>query len=191
MTVSGCFGSVAVGFVLDRFLGRLKTATAILMLLSTAAFAIFAAAVAGWLPLSHAATVKVAYASGILGGFFFNCTTPLYFEIMMETVFGWASENSSGAVLILVKNHILALLSNYIVAPSRKRLFIVNLHSDYIVTCLCGVCLGQHSGADSLPCGPYRDGGVGSVDELAHTRPPYLYAESSPPPHPKVEGNAI
>lgn len=95
-------GSVAVGFVLGRFSGRLKTATSMLMVLSTAVFGLFAVAVAGWLPVGHDDTVTVAYATGILGGFFFNCTTPLYFEMLMETVCGWASENASGAVLILV-----------------------------------------------------------------------------------------
>ena len=102
MTLSGCVGSVAVGFILDRFVGRLKTAISGLMVAATISFGAFTMAVAGQLPLSHSQTVIVAYVTGIMGGFFFNCTTPLYFEIMMETVFGWASENAAGAVLILI-----------------------------------------------------------------------------------------
>ena len=93
MTVSGCLGSIAVGAIVDRCLGRLKTATSTLMVLSTTALLTFSLAVAGAFPLSHTGTVHVAYVAGILAGFFFNCTTPLYFEMMMETVFGWGSEN--------------------------------------------------------------------------------------------------
>jgi Mn2+/Fe2+ NRAMP family transporter len=37
--------------------------------------------------------------SGIAAGLTFNCTIPLFFEMIMETVFGWASENAASTIV--------------------------------------------------------------------------------------------
>ena len=46
--------------------------------------------------LTHAASVRVAYVTGILGGACFNCSTPVLFELLMETVYGWGDEGMGG-----------------------------------------------------------------------------------------------
>ena len=106
MTISGCVGSICnllfclscrapdcmagVGVVMDKFNGHLKAAVSALMLLSCVGFGVFCLCIAGALPLSHHPTVVLAYAAGIWGGFFFNCSIPLFSEITMETIFGAA-----------------------------------------------------------------------------------------------------
>ena len=84
MTLSGCFGSVVVGFMMDRLQGSLKLTTIILLSLSSISFAIFSynASEFGW------KNTTTAYVSGVGGGLFFNSTVPLFLEMMMETVFG-------------------------------------------------------------------------------------------------------
>ena len=126
MTMSGCCGSVVVGGVLDRFQGRLKRC--IVVLLACSAFALLAFATVGLVytsnsnddnddndgsggnrSLGRSDTVMLLYITGVAGGFFFNTTTPLFFELAMETVYGWASENASSMVLILA-NTIFAII---------------------------------------------------------------------------------
>jgi len=102
MTVSGCAGSIVVGAALDRLKGYLKTATAGLMLLSTLGFLAFSFCVAGTFSFPHETVVVLAYASGIWGGFFFNCSIPLFFEMTMEVIFGWCPDSAATPVLIFV-----------------------------------------------------------------------------------------
>ena len=96
MTLSGCVGSVAVGALLDRFNGRLKSTICVLLFLAAASFGVFAAAATG------IESTVFLFVFGILGGMMYNTTTPLYFELAMETIYGWASENAASMVLILV-----------------------------------------------------------------------------------------
>lgn len=101
MTLSGCAGSVVVGALLDRFNGRLKKTICGLLACSTVAFAVFAAAAAGLtssVGLGLHDNAIFLFVFGIAGGFFYNTTTPLYFELEMETIFGWASDNSASMV---------------------------------------------------------------------------------------------
>jgi len=58
----------------------------------------------------------------------------------------WRTLLEAGVVLpVLFEGTIIMLLSNYIVAPSRTRLQIINLHSDYIVTCFWSPSKGRAS----------------------------------------------
>ena len=96
---------------MDRFRGRLKTALSALMITATMGFIVFALCVTGALDGAaflggpgdtHDSVLALAYGSGILGGFAFNCTVPLFFEITMELIFGWCSENTASSLLIFI-----------------------------------------------------------------------------------------
>lgn len=102
MTMSGCAGSVLVGAILDKFAGRLKAVTEILMLIALACFTLFSANAASLLPLSHSTSVTVAYATGIIGGMALNISVPLFFEMIMETVYGWGDEGVGSMLTILI-----------------------------------------------------------------------------------------
>jgi hypothetical protein len=102
MTLSGCMGAVLLGMLMDRFTGRLKTGIVILDALSTVGFAFFALATSGWLNLSHSGLVQLVYAAGILGGLSLNASIPLYFELALESVFGFASETAATSLMILL-----------------------------------------------------------------------------------------
>ena len=105
MTLSGCIGSVVTGSLLDRFNGRLKLAICSLLVMSTLSFAFFSAAASGLtdvLEFDDATSVLFLFIFGISGGFFYNTTIPLFFELAMETVYGWGTENSASMMLILV-----------------------------------------------------------------------------------------
>ena len=74
-----------------------------MLLLAALSFALFGAVLAGAMPTaSKFSTVILLNVFGISGGFFFNTTTPLFFELTMETIFGWANENAASMILILV-----------------------------------------------------------------------------------------
>ena len=78
--------------MLDRFAGRLKLVTTLLMAAGTLSMCLFSANAAGYLPTDHSSAVTVAYVSGIAGGSALNVAIPLLFELIMETVYGWADE---------------------------------------------------------------------------------------------------
>jgi MFS family permease len=102
MTMSGCAGSVLVGAILDRFAGRLKLVTELLMLIAMTSFGVFSANAASLLPLSHATSVTVAYVTGIVGGMALNISVPLFFELIMETIYGWGDEGAGSMLTILI-----------------------------------------------------------------------------------------
>jgi len=92
MTLSGCAGSVAIGALLDRFNGRLKLTICSLLSCAVVTFAVFAAAAQGLtdsVGISRHDNTVILFAFGIAGGFFYNTTTPLFFEMAMETIYGW------------------------------------------------------------------------------------------------------
>ena len=59
---------------------------------------LFSANAAGYLALEHESAVTVAFVSGIAGGCALNVAVPLLFEMIMETVFGWADEGGGAMV---------------------------------------------------------------------------------------------
>lgn len=102
MTTAGCAGALLVGATLDRVEGRLKLASAVLMLVATACYGVFSAIAAGLLPqLSRETSIRLAYATGIGGGAAFNSATPPLFELLMETVYGWADEGVGSMLSVL------------------------------------------------------------------------------------------
>ena len=52
--------------------------------------------------LQHTHQILVAYILGILGGFAFNCSIPLAFEMVLESVFPWGDVNSASSLVVLV-----------------------------------------------------------------------------------------
>jgi len=102
MVLSGCVGSVLIGAMVDRFTGSLKQMAVLLMWLSTVFLCLFVLAVSGTLSLSTDTVHGLAYASAILGGLFFYSTIPLYFEMLMELVYGYCSETMASALAVAV-----------------------------------------------------------------------------------------
>ena len=119
MTISGCAGSVLVGAILDRFEGRLKLVTEVLMLVAMTSFGLFSANAADLLPLSHAASVTVAYATGIVGGMALNISVPLFFELIMETIYGWGDEGA-GSMLTILINTVVQIIFLIVLAGADK-----------------------------------------------------------------------
>jgi len=102
MVTTGCLGSIIVGAFVDRMTGNLKTVAAILLALSSLGLAVFLGCISGAFSASHSYNLSLAYASGIWGGFFFNSSIPLFFEMAMEIVFGWCSQTTTSAFLVFV-----------------------------------------------------------------------------------------
>ena len=50
--------------------------------------------------LHHNQQITVAYSLGILGGFAFNCSIPLGFEMVLETVFPWGQVNAASSLVV-------------------------------------------------------------------------------------------
>lgn len=103
MTISGCVGSIGVGAVMDRFAGRLKLVTEVLLLIAVCSFGLFSANAAGYLDIDRDTKVAIAYATGIIGGTALNIAVPLFFELIMELVFGWGDEGA-GAMMTVALN---------------------------------------------------------------------------------------
>jgi MFS family permease len=101
-TAIGCFCSVLVGAILDRFAGRLKLVTEVLMVVATLSFLLFGINVAGQLNVTHHTQIAIAYATAITGGAALNITVPLFFELIMESIYGWADENIGSMITILI-----------------------------------------------------------------------------------------
>ena len=101
MTLSGCLGGMVLGAVMDRFAGRLKTGIIILTALSVGGYAVFALITSGQLDLDHASLVNAVYIAGIAGGLCLNASLPLYFELTLESIFGFADESAATSLMIL------------------------------------------------------------------------------------------
>ncbi len=82
MTMSGCIGAVAIGRANDWFRGQMKATIIVCLTLSMCGGLYL------WLIEAHLVpgTKTALYVSCIWIGFWLNCTVPLYFELMMETV---------------------------------------------------------------------------------------------------------
>ena len=103
MTAIGCMGSVIVGALLDRFAGHLKTVAAFLLLSSSGALVVFCMNASSTILSSNPASrLDIAYVSSIIGGGLFNSAIPLFFEMIMELVFGWGDEQISSMLTILL-----------------------------------------------------------------------------------------
>jgi hypothetical protein len=100
---------VLVGAILDRFAGRLKLVTEALMVVATISFTLFGMNAAGYLHVDHTVRISIAYATSIMGGAALNITVPLFFEMIMETIFGWADENI-GSMLTIAINTIVQIV---------------------------------------------------------------------------------
>ena len=101
-TSVGCVASVLVGAVLDRFAGRLKMVAEICLVVATASFVLFGINAAGYLDLEQHERVVVAYVTSICGGAAINISVPLFFELIMESIYGWADESIGSMVTILI-----------------------------------------------------------------------------------------
>ena len=112
MTLSGCIGSVIVGYWMDRFQGRLKSTAFGLLAGSFLAFLTFCINIDsryGW------ESTTVTYLCGILGGLMFNSSIPLFLEMIMETIFGWGNE-TIGSMLFTMINTLIQIL--FLVIPT-------------------------------------------------------------------------
>ena len=102
MTIIGCLGSVLVGFVMDRFARRLKSMILVLMLSAALGFVTFAVDVHEALSMGSAVAVPLAYGTAIVAGFAFNSTIPLFFELIMETTFGFMTPSAACSFVVFV-----------------------------------------------------------------------------------------
>ena len=96
MTLLGCFSGVAIGFVTDRFRGRMKATILILYAICTVAFLLFALVIFKVVQGNRAAI----YATAIIGGTAVNAPMPLFFELAMETIFGSPISEGAGSALL-------------------------------------------------------------------------------------------
>jgi FLVCR family MFS transporter len=101
-TAIGCGASVLVGAILDRFAGRLKLVTEICLIVATVSFSIFGINAGGYLNIKQHERVILAYITSIIGGAALNVSVPLFFELIMESIYGWADENIGSMVTILI-----------------------------------------------------------------------------------------
>ena len=102
MTLSGCLGGIVFGRIADRMNGRaLKSGVLACYCCSFVGFATFASVVSF---ADHASEVSrwLLYVSGILGGFFFDASGPLFFEWSTEESYGELSDGSGPALNMLI-----------------------------------------------------------------------------------------
>jgi len=107
-TAAGCVGAVFVGFVLDRFAGRLKLVTELCLITATTCFGVFGLNAAGYLDVEQKTRVMIAYITSITGGAALNISVPLFFELIMESIYGWADE-SIGSMLTIFINTVVQI----------------------------------------------------------------------------------
>jgi len=105
MTLSGCVGSVVIGAVMGRFLGTFKTVILAFAGLSCLGFAVFSIIISGreFAQFSQTQLQFMVQFAGIMGGFGFNCILPLFFELTLETVFGFAKASAAASMLIFTE----------------------------------------------------------------------------------------
>jgi nitrate/nitrite transporter NarK len=102
MTIIGCLGSVLVGFVMDRFVRELKTMIVVLMFTAAVSSVAFAVDVHQAEALGSAVAVPLAYITAIVAGFASSSTIPLFFELIMETTFGFMTPNAVCSFVVFV-----------------------------------------------------------------------------------------
>lgn len=109
MTLSGAAGSIAVGRMTKRLLGALKSIILLCAGVSFAGFLFFAALLTCAHVPSGFGTVALG-TSGILGGFGINCMLPLFFELILETVYGFVRDDVAATTTMLTMSFIQILV---------------------------------------------------------------------------------
>lgn len=104
-TMAGVVGGVVMSLV-HGYTRRIKPMLVALMLVATAAFAVFAVACQ---PDGHGSTLlpastSILFATATVGGFCVNAMIPLMFEGSVEAVFGQVDEGMVGSVLAAANN---------------------------------------------------------------------------------------
>jgi MFS family permease len=102
MTIVGCVGSVLVGFVMDRFERGLKSMILVMMLTAALSSAAFAVDVHEAVHIGPAVAVPLAYATAIVTGFASSTAYALFFELIMETTFGFMTPNAVCSFVVFV-----------------------------------------------------------------------------------------
>ena len=124
-TAAGCVGAVLVGMILDRFAGRLKLVTEMCMVVATSCFVVFGMNAAGYLQVDQHERVVIAFITSIGGGAALNICVPLFFELIMESIYGWGDE-SIGSMLTIFINTIIQIVFLIVLAemdPSTSRIW--------------------------------------------------------------------
>ena len=128
---------MVVGALMDRIAGRLKIASCGLMAVATISYTVFSFNASGLLPpQSHSSSVRLAYVTSILGGCTFNIAMPLLFELLMETVYGWADESNSSMLCTLINTLIqVAFLAFFALSSGSSRLWTSWANAASMATC--------------------------------------------------------
>ena len=102
MTLSGCIGSVIIGYFMDRFQGILKTGSAVFMLMTTLSVICFCTVLGSSMDNKPILPVTLLWLNltCICAGLFFNSSTPLFYELVMETIYGALDENGAFSIMI-------------------------------------------------------------------------------------------
>ena len=102
MSLVGCAGGVVVGRLVDRFQRALKLAVFGCYAATGAAFLWFAVVATSSSSSGSSASLRMLYASGILGGLFINAGIPLGFELATETAFPHVAPAHAAGLLCTV-----------------------------------------------------------------------------------------
>ncbi|CAK9052856.1 Solute carrier family 49 member 4 homolog (Disrupted in renal carcinoma protein 2 homolog) [Durusdinium trenchii] len=97
MTLSGAAGSIAIGLVTKRLLGALKSIILLSAAFSALGFLVFAVL----LTFHVDSSALLLGVTGVIGGFGVNCMPPLFFELILETVYGFVSDNLAASTMML------------------------------------------------------------------------------------------
>lgn len=111
--------------ILDRFAGRLKLVTEMCMVVATSCFVVFGMNAAGYLQVDQHERVVIAFITSIGGGAALNICVPLFFELIMESIYGWGDE-SIGSMLTIFINTIIQIVFLIVLAemdPSTSRIW--------------------------------------------------------------------
>eukprot|EP00913_Durusdinium_trenchii_P015802 g14850.t1 len=93
MTLSG----IAIGLVTKRLLGALKSIILLSAAFSALGFLVFAVL----LTFHVDSSALLLGVTGVIGGFGVNCMPPLFFELILETVYGFVSDNLAASTMML------------------------------------------------------------------------------------------
>lgn len=139
MTLSGAAGSIAVGLMTKRLLGALKSIILLCAGVSFAGFLFFAALLTADVPSSFG-TLALG-SSGILGGFGINCMLPLFFELILETVYGFVRDDVAATTTMLTMSSIQILVLLVPVKIAGSSLWMNWLMVTSVFLCFFGVSL--------------------------------------------------